>query len=53
LATPRAERAAAPATAAAQSLAVVADLAVTRGLAGPLLLAATGRPVPPPAFSVL
>lgn len=32
-----------PATAAAQALAMVADLAVADGLAGPLLLAATGR----------
>jgi hypothetical protein len=53
LATALGEPPAVPAAAAAQSLAVVADLAVTRGLAGPLLLAATGRPVPPPAFSVL
>src|SRR5262249_40837917 len=33
-----------PATAAAQALNIVADLAVADGLAGPLLLAATGRP---------
>ena len=42
-----------PATAAAQALAIVADLAVTDGLAGPLLLAATGRPGLPAGFSVL
>jgi uncharacterized protein (TIGR03083 family) len=43
----------APATAAAQALHVVADLAVAAGLAGPLLLAATGRPGLPAGFSVL
>jgi hypothetical protein len=42
-----------PATAAAQALAIVADLAVADGLAGPLLLAATGRPGLPAGFSVL
>jgi uncharacterized protein (TIGR03083 family) len=42
-----------PATAAAQALTIVADLAVTGGLAGPLLLAATGRPGLPAGFSVL
>ncbi len=42
-----------PATAAAQALRVVADLAVADGLAGPLLLAATGRPGLQPGFSVL
>src|SRR5437763_5720965 len=42
-----------PATAAAQALCIVADLALTAGLAGPLLLAATGRPGPPAGFSVL
>ena len=42
-----------PATAAAQALQLVADLAVADGLAGPLLLAATGRPGLPPGFSVL
>jgi len=42
-----------PATAAAQALDVVAQLAVAGGLAGPLLLAATGRPGPPERFSVL
>jgi len=42
-----------PATAAAQALAIIADLAVTDGLAGPLLLAATGRPGLPAGFSVL
>jgi len=42
-----------PATAAAQALRIVADLAVTDGLAGPLLVAATGRPGLPAGFSVL
>jgi uncharacterized protein (TIGR03083 family) len=42
-----------PATAATQALHIVADLAVADGLAGPLLLAATGRPCPPAGFSVL
>jgi uncharacterized protein (TIGR03083 family) len=42
-----------PATAAAQALHVVADLAVADGHAGPLLLAATGRPGLPAGFSVL
>jgi hypothetical protein len=42
-----------PATAAAQALQVVSDLAVADGLAGPLLLAATGRPGLPAGFSVL
>jgi len=42
-----------PATAAAQALAIVADLAVADGLAGPLLLAATGRPGLPADYSVL
>ena len=42
-----------PATAAAQALRIVADLALTTGLAGPLLLAATGRPGQPAGFSVL
>ena len=42
-----------PATAAAQALCIVADLALTAGLAGPLLLAATGRPGLPAGFSVL
>jgi uncharacterized protein (TIGR03083 family) len=42
-----------PATAAAQALQLVADLAVADGRAGPLLLAATGRPVPPGGLSVL
>src|SRR5687767_6598213 len=41
-----------PATAAAQALQVVADLAVSGGRAGPLLLAATGRS-PASGFSVL
>src|SRR5215470_15339946 len=42
-----------PATAAAQALHIVADLAITGDLAGPLLLAATGRPCLPAGFSVL
>jgi uncharacterized protein (TIGR03083 family) len=42
-----------PATAAAQALQVVAELAVADGLAGPLLLAATGRPALPAGYSVL
>jgi hypothetical protein len=42
-----------PPTAAAQALQVVVELAVADGLAGPLLLAATGRPGLPPGFSVL
>ncbi len=42
-----------PATAAAQALHIVADLAVADGVAGPLLLAATGRPGLPVDFSVL
>jgi hypothetical protein len=42
-----------PATAAAQALQLIADLAVADGAAGPLLLAATGRSALPPGFSVL
>lgn len=42
-----------PATAAVQALRIVADLAVAGGRAGPLLLAATGRPGPTTGFSVL
>jgi hypothetical protein len=42
-----------PAAAAAQALALVTELAVAGGLAGPLLLAATGRPGPPAGWSVL
>jgi uncharacterized protein (TIGR03083 family) len=42
-----------PATAAAQALHIVADLAVADSLAGPLLLAATGRPGLAAGFSVL
>jgi hypothetical protein len=42
-----------PATAAAHALRLVADLAVADGLAGPLLLAATGRSGLPPGYSVL
>jgi uncharacterized protein (TIGR03083 family) len=42
-----------PATAAGHALGLVTQLAVADGLAGPLLLAATGRPGLAPAFSVL
>jgi len=42
-----------PATAAQASLAIIAELAVRDGVAGPLLLAATGRSGLPPGFSVL
>jgi hypothetical protein len=42
-----------PDTAAAQALRVVAELAVRRGQAGPLLLAATGRAGLPAGWSVL
>jgi uncharacterized protein (TIGR03083 family) len=42
-----------PATAATQALHVIAELAVADGLAGPLLLAATGRTGLPAGFSVL
>ena len=42
-----------PATAATQALQLIADLAVRDGLAGSLLLAATGRPGLPAGFSVL
>jgi uncharacterized protein (TIGR03083 family) len=42
-----------PATAAAQALDVVAQLAVAEGSAGPLLLAATGRTGLPEGFTVL
>jgi uncharacterized protein (TIGR03083 family) len=42
-----------PAAAAEQALLLVADLAVTDGLAGPLLLAATGRGPLPVGFSVM
>ncbi len=42
-----------PDTAAMQALTVVSDLAVAGGLAGPLLLAATGRTALPTAFTVL
>lgn len=42
-----------PSTTAAQTLHLVVDLAVADGLAGPLLLAATGRPSLPGGFSVL
>lgn len=42
-----------PAPAAAQALRLVIDLAVGGGVAGPLLLAATGRPGLPAGYSVL
>ncbi|MET0837600.1 MAG: maleylpyruvate isomerase N-terminal domain-containing protein [Marmoricola sp.] len=42
-----------PATAAGQALALVTDLAVRDGLAGPLLLASTGRGGLPSGFTVL
>ena len=42
-----------PATAAEQALALVSALAVAGGLAGPLLLTATGRPGPAAGFTVL
>lgn len=42
-----------PATAAAESLAVLGALAVSRGLTAPLLLAATGRTTLPVGFTVL
>lgn len=42
-----------PATAAAQALQVLSQIAVADGLAGPLLLAATGRGALPANFSVL
>lgn len=42
-----------PAPAAAQALRIITDLAVADGSAGPLLLAATGRPGLPPGYTVL
>ena len=42
-----------PATAAAQALRLITDLAVAQELAGPLLRAATGRDALPARFSVL
>jgi uncharacterized protein (TIGR03083 family) len=42
-----------PATAAAEALGIVADLAILDGRAGPLLLAATGRPGYSAGFTVL
>jgi hypothetical protein len=42
-----------PATAAVQALELVSELAVTGGLAGPLLLATTGRQGLPAGYSVL
>ena len=43
----------APSAAAAQALALVADLALTDGTAGSLLLLATGRSGLPTGFSVM
>jgi uncharacterized protein (TIGR03083 family) len=42
-----------PATAAAQALRLVGELAVGQGVAGPLLLSVTGRSALPAGFSVL
>ncbi|WP_448627299.1 maleylpyruvate isomerase N-terminal domain-containing protein [Geodermatophilus sp. URMC 64] len=42
-----------PATAARQALRLVAELAIAAGVAGQLLLGATGRPAPAGGFSVL
>jgi hypothetical protein len=42
-----------PPTAASQALRIITELAVTGGRAGPLLLAATGRPGLPEGFSLL
>ena len=42
-----------PRTAADQSLQLISELAAGDGMAGPLLLAATGRTGLPPGFSVL
>ncbi|MFC5729406.1 MULTISPECIES: maleylpyruvate isomerase N-terminal domain-containing protein [Nocardioides] len=42
-----------PTATAEQALAIVCDLAVAGRVAGPLLLAATGRPVPTTGFTVL
>jgi uncharacterized protein (TIGR03083 family) len=42
-----------PPTAARVALGIVTDLAVEEGLAGPLLLAATGRSAPPGGLTVL
>jgi hypothetical protein len=42
-----------PATAAAQALGLITELAVAGGLAGPLLLASTGRTGLPPGYSLL
>lgn len=47
------ERPDVPASAAAQALQLVTDLAVAEGIAGDLLLAATGRQGLPPGYSVL
>lgn len=53
LATALGEAVDAPARPAAQALAIVNELAAADGLAGPLLLAATGRGALPAGFSVL
>jgi uncharacterized protein (TIGR03083 family) len=42
-----------PASTATEALQLITGLAVAQGLAGPLLLAATGRPALPAGFSVL
>jgi hypothetical protein len=42
-----------PPAAGTQALRIIADLAIADDVAGPLLLAATGRPGLPPGFSVL
>ncbi|HEU4568323.1 MAG TPA: hypothetical protein VFR99_09840 [Marmoricola sp.] len=42
-----------PPTAATQALQIVTELAVVDGVAGPLILAATGRPGLPPDFSLM
>lgn len=42
-----------PPSAATQSLRIIAELAVADGVAGPLLLAATGRPGPSEGYSLL
>jgi hypothetical protein len=42
-----------PPTAATQALQIITELAVEGGLAGPLLLAATGRPSLPDGYSLL
>ncbi|MBO0846027.1 MAG: maleylpyruvate isomerase N-terminal domain-containing protein [Nocardioides sp.] len=42
-----------PTTAATQALQIITDLAITDGLAGPLMLAATGRPGLPEGYSLV